>query len=80
MLVIASANRDPQQFADPDVLKIKRQEIRHLAFGQGIHFCLGAPLARLEGQIGLTTLLRRLPKLQLAIPTADIQWNPQLVL
>ena len=68
--VIASANRDDRQFADPDRLDLGREPNRHLAFGQGIHFCLGAPLARLEGQIAISTLLRRLPELRLAVPPA----------
>jgi cytochrome P450 len=56
---IASANRDERQFANADVLDLAREPNRHLAFGQGTHFCLGAPLARLEGQIAITTLLHR---------------------
>jgi cytochrome P450 PksS len=78
--VIASANRDETQFLHPDRLDITRDPNRHLAFGQGIHYCLGAPLARLEGQIAIHTLLTRMPDLQLAVPSSALRWRKGLML
>ncbi len=78
MPFIGAADRDPAQFPDPDRLDIGRTENRHIAFGWGIHFCIGAPLARVEGQIAINTLLRRMPKLALA--TAEPQHRQSLTL
>jgi cytochrome P450 len=63
---LGAANRDPEVFADPDCLDLTRKASRQLAFGHGAHYCLGAPLARLEARIALPALLRRLPELRLA--------------
>jgi cytochrome P450 PksS len=77
---IASANRDESQFPDPDRLDIGREPNRHLAFGQGIHFCLGASLARLEGQIAIAALVDRFADLRLAVDPSSLRWRPGLVL
>jgi cytochrome P450 PksS len=78
--VLASANRDERQFSDPNTLDLSRQPNRHVAFGQGIHFCLGAPLARLEGQIAIRTLLQRTDGLRLAVTHDAVRWRKGLVL
>jgi cytochrome P450 len=75
LTVLGSANRDEKQFTQPEEMDIARSLNRHVAFGQGIHVCLGAPLARLEGDIAFTTLLRRLPNLRLAIPRDAVTWR-----
>lgn len=79
MAALASANRDGQVFDDPERLDVARHPNPHLAFGRGIHFCLGAPLARLEGQIAFGALLQRLPRLE-ADPTAPPEWNGNLAI
>jgi len=76
--MLAAADRDPAVFADPDTLDITRQENRHIAFGYGIHFCLGAPLARAEAQIAFATMLRRLPELRL--DAGEPQWSGTFIL
>ena len=78
--VIASANRDPAMFDQPDTLDVARANNKHLAFGQGIHYCLGAPLARLEGQIALPALARRFPHLRLSIPPEQVRWRGGFIL
>ena len=72
---LASANRDPERFPDPDALDLHRSDQRHIAFGHGIHFCLGAPLARMEGRLALGTLFRRFPELRLAVPVEELHWG-----
>jgi cytochrome P450 family 107 subfamily K polypeptide 1 len=73
---LASANRDPERFANPEVFDISRPDAnRHVAFGKGIHVCLGAPLARVEGQVAFATLFRRYPGLRLAVPAEEVRWG-----
>jgi len=72
---LSGANDGPQQFHDPDLMDLTRAENAHLAFGKGIHYCLGAPLARLEGQNAIGTLLRRLPNLRLISDPAAVVWS-----
>jgi cytochrome P450 len=73
MAVMAAANRDPARFVEPDRLDLHRSDNRHVAFGWAAHFCFGAPLARMEGQIAFNTLLRRLPNISLA--TTALKWR-----
>jgi cytochrome P450 len=75
IISLAAANRDPAHYSNPDELDLARAETRHLAFGHGIHFCLGAPLARIEGHVALSALLRRFPDLRLAVPADELRWG-----
>ncbi|RPI91827.1 MAG: cytochrome P450, partial [Chloroflexi bacterium] len=74
--VLAAGNRDPERFSEPDRFDITRDEGRHLGFGLGIHFCLGAPLVRLEAQTAFTAILRRFPELSLAAENLEWQEHP----
>jgi cytochrome P450 len=75
LVCVAAANRDPSAFPDADRLDLRRSRRPHLSFGHGIHFCLGAPLARLEARVAFRTLLARFGQLRLAVPRADLAWT-----
>ena len=72
----SSANRDPAQFRDPDRLNLGRDASGHVAFGHGVHYCLGAPLARMEAEVALGALLARFPEISLARPPQELRWRP----
>jgi cytochrome P450 len=74
--VMGAANRDPERFPNPDTVDVARKDNRHLAFGWAAHFCFGAPLARMEGQIAFSEMLRRLPNLRLH--SANLEWRGNL--
>lgn len=74
-IVLAAADRDPTRFDAPDRLDIAREENPHIAFGHGIHYCIGAPLARIEGQIAFRALLDNFPNMALACPPEELDWR-----
>jgi len=81
-LVVVSlnaANHDPDKFMDPELFDIEREKSPHLAFGKGIHMCLGAPLARLEGEIAISSLLKHFPQIKLAGAGSDLNWRPGMI-
>ncbi|MEW2521877.1 cytochrome P450 family protein [Actinacidiphila alni] len=80
LIALASGDRDPGRFPEPDTFDIRRRTQGHLAFGHGIHYCLGAPLARLEGRIAVRTLLERCPDLALAAAPTALTWRPGLLI
>jgi cytochrome P450 len=81
LVALASANRDPSVFPNPDKFDITRAEAsKHIGFGNGLHYCLGAPLARMEGTIAINALVQRLPKLDLAVSTNELKWNESILL
>ena len=75
-IVLAAANHDSEFVPNAEELDVTRNVRQRVAFGLGIHYCLGAPLARLEGEIAFSTLLRRLPNLRLGIPSSEVRWAP----
>jgi cytochrome P450 len=80
LAVLAAADRGPARFTDPDALDLTRDEGGHLALGHGIHFCLGAPLARLEGRIAFERLFTHFPGLSLAVPPERLRWHSGLIM
>lgn len=74
-----AANHDPEKFDEPERFDITREKSPHLAFGMGIHFCLGAPLARLEGEIAITSLLARFDELKLGVDENELVWRPGMI-
>jgi cytochrome P450 len=75
IISLAAANHDPAKYDRPEALDIRQGDPRHLAFGHGIHFCLGAPLARMEGRVAFATLLRRFPAMRLAVAPSELHWD-----
>ena len=80
LVAIGSANRDPGRYPAPDQLDLGRDAGANLAFGHGIHYCLGAPLARIEGEVALGSLLSRFPGITLAVPPESLRWRPSTLI
>ncbi|MFD3587320.1 cytochrome P450 [Streptomyces sp. NPDC058683] len=80
LVSLAAANRDPARFEEPDSFRLGRPAGGHLAFGHGVHHCLGAPLARMEAEVAITVFVQRVESLALAVPEADLEWAPGLLM
>jgi len=80
LVSLSGANRDPSRYADPDRLDLGRDSGGHVAFGHGIHYCLGAPLARLEAEIAFRGLLERFGSMTLAVPADELRWRPSTLI
>ena len=76
----SGANRDPAHFEQPDRLDLARSPNRHLAFGKGIHYCIGAPLGRREAVVAISMLLERFSEIRLAVPAAALEWRPTIIM
>ena len=80
LVALSGANRDPSRYPDPDLLDLSRDSAGHLAFGHGSHYCLGAPLARLEAEIAFRGLLSRFGSMALAVPPGSLRWRPSTLI
>jgi cytochrome P450 len=80
VVALLAVNRDPARFTEPEVFDLDREDAGHLAFGHGVHHCLGAPLARLETRIALGALLSRFDDLELAVPPESLERTPSLII
>jgi cytochrome P450 len=80
LVSLSGANRDPSRYADPERVDLGRDSAGHLAFGHGIHYCLGAPLARLEAEIAFAGLLERFGSMTLAVPPSELRWRPSTLI
>jgi len=80
MVAVVSANADERRFAEPDQLDIARRDNHHLSFGHGAHYCLGAPLPRLEGRVAIGSLVQRFPNLRLLLPPDQLRWRASVSL
>ena len=78
-LVNPSANRDPAVFGDPDTLNLRRNPTSHIGYGFGLHYCLGAPLARLEADLALSAILREFASISMATERSTLEWNPTML-
>jgi cytochrome P450 len=79
LVSFAAANRDPARFTEPDAFRLDRPA-GHIAFGHGVHYCLGAPLARMEADVAIRTLLTQVAGISLAVPESELQWRPGLLM
>jgi cytochrome P450 len=79
IISLNSANHDPEHVKNPELFDITRDKSQHLAFGKGIHLCLGAPLARLEGEVAISSLIMKFPNMKLAVSKDHLEWRPGMI-